>query len=335
MTSIRLLIVGVAAAFVLAGCTGVDPSPTSTQSAGDLTPAPTPTQSRETGLTQPAQVFGGDCGALFRAEDLSRVLGTTMALAPASQWDARSVALEVHGGLRCLWTGTDAAVWAAALPEGAVTYSSAEGCGTAFETQVPLCPLESIAGGIRLSGAVAPQHGDGRTEQAALVALFSQQAASYVAVPTPIPAVGAWVYPLDCAGVADAADLSAVPGLGGDAKGTWTSAIEGTYSSMAEAQLWGNYSPVCEIYEPGVNRLTVDFEAYGGARWEETELAAGASPLAADGLDFVGATPLPDGRFAIDVFEGPNWLHFTVGSTSIAGPIAIALVAALDTTAVR
>jgi hypothetical protein len=284
---------------------------------------------------RPAQVFGRDCGKLFSEADVAQILGTPVTLTPPSRWEARTVAVEQHGGIRCHWAGDSAAVWLVALPESPVTYSTQDGCGTAFETQIVLCPLESVAEGIRLSGAVAPQRGDGQAEQRALIALFTERAVSDVAVPAPISAAGAWVYPLDCPGVVAAADLSAVPGLGADATGDWTLGVEGTYSSPAESQLWGNSSPVCEIWAGTDGGAAVDFEAYGGARWEQAGLAAGATPLPVDGLDAVMATPTSDGRFDIDVFDGPNWLHFTVTFTNNAGPIATALVAALDATAVQ
>ena len=71
-------------------------------------------------------------------------------------------------------------------------------------------------------------------------------------------------------------------------------------------------------------------------RWKGVSVgtAAQATPLTVDGLDSVLANPNPDGSYTIDVLDGPNWLEFTVTHTSNAGPIATALVTALDATAV-
>ena len=284
---------------------------------------------------RPAQVFGGDCGALFTEDDVTRILGTPVALTAPTQWEGRPVAVEQHGGIRCHWLGDGASAWLVVMPDAPVGYTTGSECEFLFEDHARVCPLESVAGGIRLSGAVAPLQGDGRVEQAGLLALFNGRATDASAVPAPIPAVGAWAYPLSCETVVAAADFSAVAGLGKDAMGSQVLGLEGTYSSPLEMQLWGSDSPICEIYALPAGSATVDFEAYGGARWEQAELAAGSTPLPVDGLDSVTATPTSDGRFAIDVFEGPNWLHFTVSFTKNAGPIALALVAALDATAVK
>ena len=59
--------------FALAGCATAEPAPPGAP--GTSSPTPTATQARETGLTAPAQPFGGDCSALMSDAEASEIFG--------------------------------------------------------------------------------------------------------------------------------------------------------------------------------------------------------------------------------------------------------------------
>jgi hypothetical protein len=346
MRSAPLFVSSVVAVLTLTGCVGNLPSSTPTPTAS--VPGPIPTQARETGLTKPAQVFGGDCAALFTNEELAEIFGAPITPRPvAAAFDYRPFAIEEHGGIRCGWFSADRdlSITVVALPEPSLGYLSPRGCDEIVgEMQVKICALETVAAGIRLSGMFLPKQDSGTAtwleEQSALLSLFSERAKQAAAVPAPIPALGAWAYPIDCEAVVAAGDFSAVSGVGTAVIGTSTFGQEGLYIPPAEVALWGGFDwPVCEINgaTPDGTGVHVDFEAYGGARWMESAIKAstGATPTAVEGLDSVIATPAVDGYTKIDVFDGPNWLTFTVKPGQDAGQIATQLVAALKVTAAQ
>lgn len=330
-------------ALSLAGCQGL-PSPTgSSPHAGaspSASPSASPIQERETGLTQPRQVFDGDCGALFTEDELGAALGATVSLAaPDDLFDNEGIINQQNGGLRCGWYSDPYAAFVDVLvvPAAAVDYDEPTGCGAYLESGVPACPLEAVAGGIRISGLVASSTGDISAIESAtesLRLLFEQRATPENAAPVPLPAVGSWAYPVNCEAIVAASDFSAVPGLGSASLGYTGAGGSDAYYPRAVSALWGASGlPHCGIEGESVS---LDFDAFGGGRWKEAELSASpATKLPVDGVDAVYATALGDGSSRINVFDGPNWLQFTVKFTKNAGPIATQLVTALDATAIE
>jgi hypothetical protein len=164
----------------------------------------------------------------------------------------------------------------------------------------------------------------------ALVEHFSENP-SDPSAPLPVPAVGAWAYPVDCASIVADADLSGVPGLGERAVGRQTGGNDAFYPE-AESALWGEFTPpLCGV---DGEDATIEFDARGGSRWMEGEVSAtwGASPLVLSGIDKAFSIPDKYGYTDVEVFDGPNWLSFRVKHLKNAEPIATALVAALDKT---
>lgn len=325
---------------VVAGCQG-QPTPTTSASLPASSPAPSadePVQERETGLIQPKQVFGGDCSLLFSTDEVSAAVGATMTVVPpADIFDNAGIIDEQNGGLRCAWKSDPySVVDVLVLPAEAVSYDEPDTCGSFTESGIPACTLEATANGIRMSGMVgridAPVV-DMEAAKQTLLALFTERATPANVAPVPIPAAGSWAFPVECESVVAAADLSGVPGLGADSTGYSGAGGSDAYYPPAVQALWGPHGlPHCGIDGESV---FLDFDASGGGRWKESELsAAPAVPLVAEAFDAAYAVPLSDGRFRIHAFNGPNWISFDVTFTKNAVPIATALIAALDATAI-
>lgn len=323
----------------IAGCGSGSPEAASPSNGSSTTPSAEPTQARETGLVAPKQVFGGDCANLYTADEISQIVGLPVVEGDSgSMYGIPDISVELHGGIRCSWSAAEyaASVYLVALPEAAVTYGAPSGCEPDNGLYYPGCTLEKVAGGIRLSGRVSTIDSDLTAlaaYQTALLSLFEQRATPENYAPLPIPAAGAWRYPVDCASVVAAADLSAVPGLGAGTEGGQTGGSD-AYFPPAEFALWGAFTPpYCTMYKGDVY---VDFQAFGGGRYMESTIAAlpGAASLAIDGIESAITVPTGyDDRTVVHVFSGPNWLHFTVKFTKNAAPIAKALIASLDATA--
>lgn len=348
MTSARYFSVALLTLVVLSGCATASPGGpnfTAAEETLQASPTPEPTQARETGLIAPAQVFGGDCAALFTEAEVSSVMGVDM-FAETMSTSAYSdqAAIEQMGGIQCIWrhdlsqsSGGDYLVaWLVLFPQGAVEFQTPDiPCGRPDwqGDDESNCYVDEVRNGIRISGLMS---GSGSLEasvepaRAALLEIFDERATPAAAAPVPLPAVGAWAMPMDCQAIVAAADLSAVPGLGAQSYGEGTGGRGGPLPLVlsyihGDDQLIG-----CEIIGESAS---VEFLALGGMRWKsDTTQSEGQSGLDIAGLDEVIATYLGE-VYQIDVIDGPNWLQFTVKNLTNAAPIATALVAALDATA--
>lgn len=245
--------------------------------------------------------------------------------------------IDQAGGLMCTWRGIQSVVIAIVLPEAAVDYlpydEACSGGGThnSFDS---FCRLEEIANGTRLSVWVSGQADPVTlgTQRDVLRAIFLDRIATRDPVPVPIPALGSWLLPPDCAAVVAGADLSAVPGLGsatGDVGGGYGK--DGPQAEFAVADGWS--PPTCVINGSGA---TVEFAPIGGSRWKEESIAAraDATALALEGVEAAYGVPYRDGLTLVYAFDGPNMLMFTVRHTKNAAGIATALIASLNATAV-
>jgi uncharacterized protein YceK len=337
------VVIALAVTLLLTGCQALTP-PSSTPSGGAPSPTPTlstsPVQERETGLAKPRQVFGGDCAQLFTAEEVGTALGVPVAAqADVDIFDNFGIIDEQNGGLRCAWVadGYAALLDVLVLPADATDYDEPSGCGSYLESGMPACPLEASAGGIRISGLAGRFDVELTVIESAtnaLLSMFEERATPANSAPVPLAAAGSWAYPVDCEAIVAASDFSAVPGLGASSTGSAGGGGSDAYYPAAVIALWRELGlPHCVIAGESVYLY---FDAFGGGRWMEAELsAAPASLLPVEGIDAVYATPLGDGTSRINVFDGPNWLQFTVSFTKNAGAIATRLVTALDATAIE
>lgn len=341
MRSSRIPALALVVLLAVTGCATSSPPASAPPQVPSTSASPSgePEQQRETGLTRPSGVFGGQCDNLFTDAELEAVMGEPLALEAnhfRELWGGGGV-IDQAGGLMCTWNGTQGLVIAIALPEAAVDYEAppwdcAEGSHDSYNYS---CPLESIVNGTRLSAYVSASTSVDatRVSRDALIAIFSEKAAAVSPVPVPIPAVGAWVLPPDCAAVVAGADLSAVPGLGAGSTGSPYGGY-GKDAPMAEGAIAGDWSPpTCVIM--GVS-AEVEFAPIGGSRWREADLAAraDATALTLAGVDAAYGVPYENGTTLVYAFSGPNMLMFAVKFTKNAAGIATALIASLDSTAV-
>jgi hypothetical protein len=251
------------------------------------------------------------------------------------------VTVELHGGMYCDWSATDRShpvgISAVLLPADAVSYQPPTQCREDNTDFVPSCPTEMVANGTRLSGwAFADSTSSAASVAAAFVAMFTDHADLVAPVPVPLPAVGAWALPVDCEAVVAAGDFTRVPGLEAGARGDFGLGNDFEAArSDAEHALDSFYgTPYCAVSASDAS-VSINFVASGGGRWLESEVSAIAAPFALEGYDSAYQSPASDDSSLtnVEVFDGPNYLHFTVRYLKNAKPLADALYAALDTTA--
>jgi hypothetical protein len=262
-------------------------------------------------VDQPAQVFGGDCSAMFTDAALSEALGQPVTQLDWQQGvDPESLLVEQAGGIHCYWgtSNTAGGLYVLALPAAAATVpEEAECVGTMLGNSS--CPVDVTVNGIRLSGVVTAENdGAGSPERVVAVeALFTANANAAAAGVLPTPIAGAWTNPADCAHVAETVDwvaLGGTPVVPDDTMGT------DVYASAVERELrGGRVLGWCYFFSPGVN-VAPAFWAVGGGAWARDAVLAqeGATVIDAPGFDLVVETPV-DGGSTIDIFDGVNWLR--------------------------
>lgn len=341
MRSSRFLALAIVAAVTLAGCASLSPSNSNPPPAPQpsATASAEPEQQRETGLTRPAGVFGGQCDALFSDAELQGAMGESLSLGAnhwVELWGGTGL-VDQAGGLMCTWDGDESRVIALALPEAAVDYEpSFNGCSETHDSSYLSCWIDAVVNGTRLSAQVTLNEDEATVVAAsdALLGVFTDKAAERTPVPIPIPAVGSWALPPDCVAVVDGSDFSAVAGLGAGATGT-----AGYGYGKDSPQAWREFSkawmpPTCVILGEGAE---VEFVPIGGSRWREEGVAArsDATVLPLDGIEASYAIPYVDGLTLVYAFDGPNMLMFAVRYPKNAAGIATALIASLDSTAVE
>jgi hypothetical protein len=342
MRSLRIAVLGLALTVALTGCVAPD-SESSEGPAGTPEATSAAEQQRETGLTRPALVFDGACDQLFSDAELALIAGDGLSLTPnhfSEVWGGDAL-FNQNGGFECTWTSEKARVIALVLPEAAVSYAARDESCRSDGLDGPdayTCDLESVVNGIRLSGlsSIGNDEATATAARDALLAIFSDKASREDPVPVPLPALGSWALPPDCAAVASAADFSAVPGLGADA-----AAAEfgyGKQTSRAEGVLTEDwFGESC--YLTGES-ASIEFVPIGGARWREASIAAraDATALTLDGVESAYSVPYVsqggESLTLVYAFSGPNMLMFTARYTKNAAGIATALFASLDATAV-
>lgn len=312
---------------------------------GSAAPTATPTavveQQRETGLVAPARPLGGDCANLLTVDEAGSFLGGAAVLSTGRESFAPNAAVELHGGLSCDWSLADgtyaASISVVLLAADAASFDSPTECiAESEEIITPTCPIEATVNGTRVSGWMyASPPASVQTVQSAvtgILALFEERANANPPAPVPLPALGAWAHPVDCAAVVAAGDLSSVSGIGASAVGMPFPFGGHAELNVAKVAVQGTNSPFPYCWIEG-EAAEVTFVASGGGRWLESTVSATGTPFAIDGYESAYTTPGQDGLTKVDIFDGPNWLHFQIKFTSNAKPLADALFAGLDATA--
>ena len=341
MKILRGLVVVAVMSAALSGCQSPAAAP-NVEPPSAPEPTPTATQARETGLVAPARPFGGDCAAVMSVDEASDVLGQQAVVYTPGETYAPEVTAELHAGFGCRWVPADGSyastVWVVFLPADAVSYEPPTGCLPADEMySAPRCAVEAVVNGIRVSGVIwvsSDSMQPATSATASFLAIFKERAEGATPVPVPLPAVGAWANPVECQDVVAAADFSGVPGLGASAVGIpFPFGGDVTILLPAEVALEDgdpNF-PYCWIDGEAAD---VTFVAMGGGRWLESTVAATGTPFAIEGYESAYVTPGQENLTKVDIFHGPNWLHFQIVHTSNAKALADALFAGLNATAV-
>jgi hypothetical protein len=315
-------ILGAIVIFVaLAGCAQqtpvVEPAETSTATVEPAEP-----------VAQPAQVFGGDCSAIFSDAALSEALGQPLTQPWLGQevpsWAVQPLSpesslVEHAGGVHCGWgtppTSPDSfdgwVLYVDAVPASAVSAPEDVEC-VASDMSATGCPIDVTANGIRLSGVVTSdiEGVDPLARVAAVEALFVASANAAEAPDAPAPPAGSWQTPSDCAAIAASVDWKAVgesgPITSDDTMGT------DAYGSVVEDDLRGG-RPLYTCWIGGETWQTA-FSLLGGGAWARDAVLAqeGAEVVDVPGLDLVVTTPAQGG--IIDIFDGVNWLQSPWGS---------------------
>jgi hypothetical protein len=345
MRRLRIGVLGLVLTVAISGCVAPDAESSNRPAGLGATPEATSAaeQQRETGLTRPAIVFGGQCDQLFSDAELASIAGDGLTILPnhfSEVWGGDAL-FNQNGGFECTWVSDKARVIALVLPEAAVSYSAIDESCRQYGHDGPdayTCDVEAVVNGIRFSGlsSIGQDEATATAARDALLAIFSDKASRQEPVPVPLPALGSWALPPDCVAVASAADFSTIPGLGADAAAAGFG--YGKEISWAEGVLTGDwFGESCYLAGESAN---IEFVPIGGARWREAGIAAraDATVLTLDGVESAFSVPyVTQGGESLNLvyaFSGPNMLMFTVRYTKNAAGIATAFFAALDATAV-
>lgn len=296
------------AVVLLAGCTA-DP----------VAPAPSPSPVAEfQPITQPQQVFGGDCGLLLSDDEARGILGPMPPVSSRAELVLPvDLAVENAGGLSCQWGG----LLLDLVPAGAVDpIADRVSCGPS-DGQLGgayRCDLAATVDGVVLSGVLTfeVEPADAMGAAQAVIDLFTARAASGAIAARSEP--GAWPIPLDCA----AADLDALAAEFGDAPSIEIVQLGGdAYRTPVQAALEGSaYLAGCAYGNPA---LTVEqknagvvgyvaITALGGGAWAYDRLDDGL-PVEVPGFDAAVLVESGDWYY-LNLFSGPNWMQ-TSGST--------------------
>jgi hypothetical protein len=275
-------------------------------------------------------------------EEAATIFGPTVVLRLSTGMPniAPEVSVELHAGFGCTWSPADGThsfgLSVVLLPAGVVAYDEPSGCAAEDPERIaPFCAVEATANGTRISGTIYNESAtldEVEGTRDSLLALFDQRAKAAEPAPVPIPAVGAWAHPVDCAAVVAAGDFSAVPGLGAASTGVDFPFGSHDYAIAAVDAIENGSAEFPWCWIEGENAQVL-FVASGGGRWLEDVVGATAEPFVIEGYDSAYVSPGADGLTKVDIFDGPNWLHFQIMHVANAKPLADALFAALSTTA--
>ena len=333
---------------LLAGCAPTPSAPTAAPTppvAESQTPTPTPVaiQQPETGLVQPAQVFGGDCDSIFSINELTDILGSSAMPTgvPENTGDASVFLTAQSGGLTCSWASSDYAngIVITVVPAALLPLTTAEACAKdPYDSAGVECAMEAESNETRLSGKVwfAKAGARNKTKTAKLVSIFDEKAAATEPVPLPIANADSWSNPVECSILEPLLDNPTMLGGTGDLQ-IYQGNGSDVYFTPAEHVLYGFDDKAdqvaCAFTTADPNReLTkaeikagkiseISFSLVGGAAWVEDELSGwdGAKKISIDGIDSAYLVTNGDesGTFeCVVVFDGPNMLS---ASTAVGG----------------
>ena len=335
---------------LLAGCTAAPTVPSAAPNGPVVetptpTPTPEPTQEPETGLVQPAQVFDGDCNAIFPIDELKAILGSSVKRtdSPDSSGEASRYVTAQSGGVTCSWASADYAngIVVTAVPAAALPLTTAKACQKdGYGGGGVDCSIEAEAKATRLSGKVwfAKAGSRNATKTATLVSLFEEKAEAAQAVPLPIPNEKSWANPVDCSILEPLLDNPKVLGGTGDLQ-IYQGNGSDVYVTPAERVLFGfddrADQVACAITTADPNReltkaeikagkfANISMSFVGGAAWVEKELATwdGVEKLTIEGVDSAYLVTHGDEGGSVSIivaFDGPNMLSATTTAGGVA-----------------
>jgi len=314
----RIIVAALAMIVLLTGC--ASPAAPAAEPPVQQTPSSTPTaavQAQETGLEQPAQVFGGDCGLALPVAGVTAAFGSPM-VAVANPDITNRVLVDNAGGVSCNFRSADYGnnLVATIVPAGA-SVSAPVSCqdGTVNGDAGQTCTLTEVHDGILLSALVSAPGKAGEAIAEKVMAEFTTTASPAQAAPVPIAADDAWVWPLDCAALAPDLALGSAYGNGAGYSGIAVGGSDAPTTPAERSLLNGQETMYCAFFPAGsdgtVDQISV--HGFGGARWAESAVRelAGATVVEVDGLESVIQSPWQQGRTRIDVFDGVNWISTT------------------------
>lgn len=331
----RILGAALVGVLLLAGCAPEAPVEPVESDSPVIEPAEMP--------DEPAQLFDGDCSAMFADSALSDALGQELtqlsdeleaAFSSGQPIAPEDLLVEQAGGIHCMWGEAPSAdsfipvLVVIAVPADAVTAAEDVECAPS-DMSASGCPVDVTANGIRLSGLVTSDAdaSQGLARVAAVEGLFEASASATPAAGAPAALEGQWASGVDCAGIAAAVDWAAL----GEAEPLQSDDTMGTdaYSSVVELDLRdGRRVYPCMLY--GTGSLGVSFSVLGGGAWNRDAVLAqdGAQVVDVPGFDFVIERAEAG---TIDIFDGVNWLHaYDGGNAADLYPALTAIVEALD-----
>lgn len=258
----------------------------------------------------PAQLFNGDCSAMFSDAALSEAFGQAVTNPgwPTSA-DPEALLVEQAGGIHCVWGGLDGStvLVVVAVPAAAVSSPENTEC-VATEISPTSCAVDVTANGIRLSGIVTADTAgaDSPSRVATVEALFVTSAAAVAPVAlTPLP--DAWMNPTDCDYVASTVDWATALDVTEPLVPDYTMGTD-AYASAVEIDLRGGRVPGwCMLYSPS-GGPGISFIALGGGAWARDAVLAqdGAEVIDVDGFDLVVKSTV---NGTVDIFDGVNWIQ--------------------------
>lgn len=186
-------------------------------------PSETPAADADPSSNRVLPVFGGDCGAVLGGSDVSAAIDATVPdPVDASYWYPDQWAIELNGGMECLWEpdlptndypgGADHwlhawVIAANAFPDGGAKVGVECVEGDPEYGQPTTCDFTTTSYGYVLTGTFTRGAGSSNGEFAALSAAFARSALASGPAPAAwAPAAGDWSTSVDCAALIDSTD---------------------------------------------------------------------------------------------------------------------------------
>jgi len=307
---------------------------------------PTPPPSTEpTGLSAPAPVFDGDCGAFISDETLSTLASATFELVPKFDSDEdgtvgpEKAIYRQLGIITCSWQGATSGVNLTLLRDDVAPGSGRETCGS-YESgeasfQENLCVVDAVAHGLRMSGSVSlGSRNESKAAAKRLVEYFEETDPGDAVGVTPVVEPGSWPIPLRCS---DFTPLE-VDGASIELENFVLGSDSGSLPVEDQiATLYAGDGCVGQVVGSDGTQVDFNFRTVSGGAWQFDAaldtLDAASTPIEA--VDFEGFS---HGALADEgdvhtyyLVSGPNYLELNVwGPTADDEPLVSAIMAKID-----